>query len=332
VRGLPGIEFDRERIISSDEALHLKRVPRSMIVLGAGAVGIEFASIYSRFGSEVTVLELLPRALPLEDEDVSAEIVRAFKKRGIAIHPGTKVESVVRKDAGVVVGAQRGGKPVEHEAELLLLAVGRRPMTEGIGIEKTRARLEKGFVKVSGTMATDEPGLYAIGDIVPTPALAHVASHEGIVAAEAIAGKGPRPIHYDRIPACTYCEPEVASVGLTEAEAKRRGIDVRTGKFPFGASGKAAILGDSGGFVKLVADARYDEIVGVHIIGPRATELIAEASLGLVLETTGEEMLHAIHPHPTLSEAMGEAALALHGRAIHFFQDAARTLAATKAP
>ena len=321
VRTLPGMEFDGERIISSDHALNMKEIPKSMIVLGAGAVGMEFASIYKRFDSEVTVLELLPRALPLEDEDISAEITRAFKKKGIAIHTDTNVKKVEKTAEGVTVTAEKGGKPQTFTAEVLLVAVGRRPLSEGIGLEKTKVKVEKGFVRVSPMMATDEPGIYAIGDLVPTPALAHVASHEGHVAAEAIAGKNPRPLNYDRIPACTYCDPEVASVGLTEAAARGRGIEVRTGKFPFAAVGKAAILGESSGFIKIVADAKYDEVLGVHMIGPRATELIAEASLGLELETTGEEIIHAIHPHPTLSEAMGEAAMALHGRAIHFFQD-----------
>ena len=331
VRALPGIPFDGARVISSDEALHLKKVPKSMIVLGAGAVGVEFASVYSRFGAQVTILELLPRALPLEDEEIAAEIVRAFKKRGIAIHTGTRVERAEAAPEGIVVSGTQGGKPVSFAAELLLVAVGRRPLSEGIGLEKTRAKVERGFVQVDALMRTSEPGVYAIGDLVPTPALAHVASHEGVVAAESIAGLKPRPVNYDRIPACTYCDPEVASVGLTEAEARRRGLEVRTGKFPFGAVGKAAILGDSGGFVKIVADAKLDEILGVHIIGPRATELIAEASLGLQLETTVEETIHAIHPHPTLSEAMGEAAMAVHGRAIHFFQDAAKALAGARA-
>jgi dihydrolipoamide dehydrogenase len=331
VRPLPGLDFDGARIISSDEALHLKKVPASMIVLGAGAVGMEFASVYSRFGSQVTVLELLPRALPLEDEDVSTEIARAFKKRGIAIATDTRVEKAERKEGGITVTAAQQGKPATFAAEVVLVAVGRRPLSEGIGLEKTKVKIERGFVQVDGMMRTAEPGIYAIGDLVPTQALAHVASHEGTIAAEAIAGLRPHPINYDRVPACTYCDPEVASVGLTEAEARRRGIEVRTGRLPFGAIGKAAILGETGGFVKIVADAKLDEVLGVHIIGPRVTELIAEATLGLELETTGEAMIHAIHPHPTLSEAMGEAAMALHGRALHFFQDAARAMAAARA-
>jgi len=331
VRGLPGIEFDGRAIISSDHALQLETVPKSMIVLGAGAVGVEFASIYARFGSQVTVLELLPRALPIEDEDVSAEIVRAFKKRGITVHTETKVQKVDRKNGEVVVTAAQGDKTVTFSAEVLLVAVGRKPLSEGIGVEKTRAKVDRGYVKVDAFMRTEEPSLFAIGDLVPTPALAHVASHEGVVAVETIAGKNPHPVNYDRVPSCTYCDPEVASVGLTEAAAKARGLDVKTGRFPFAAIGKAAILGDSTGFIKIVTEKKYDEILGVHMIGPRVTELIAEATLGLEIETTDEEMIHAIHPHPTLSEAVGEAAMAVHGRAIHFFQDAAKALAAARA-
>ena len=331
VRGLPGIEFDGRTIISSDHALLLEAVPKSMIVLGAGAVGMEFASIYARFGSQVTVLELLPRALPIEDEDISAEIVRAYKKRGITVHLETKVQQVDPKGGEIVVTATQGDKTVTFSAEVLLVAVGRKPLSEGIGLEKTKAQVDRGYVKVDGFMRTAEPSLFAIGDLVPTPALAHVASHEGVVAVESIAGLPVHPVNYDRVPSCTYCDPEVASVGLTEAAAKARGIDVKTGRFPFGAIGKAAILGDTTGFIKIVTDKKYDEILGVHMIGPRVTELIAEATLGLEIETTDEEMIHAIHPHPTLSEAMGEAAMAVHGRAIHFFQDAAKALAAARA-
>jgi dihydrolipoamide dehydrogenase len=302
-----------------------------MIVLGAGAVGMEFASIYARFGSQVVVLELLPRALPIEDEDVSAEIVRAYKKRGITVHTETKVQKVDRKGAEIVVTATQADKTVTFSAEVLLVAVGRKPLSEGIGLEKTKAKVDRGYVLVDGFMRTAEPGVFAIGDLVPTPALAHVASHEGVVAAESIAGLTVHPVNYDRVPSCTYSDPEVASVGLTEAAAKARGHEVKTGRFPFAAIGKAAILGDITGFIKVVTEKKYDEILGVHMIGPRVTELIAEATLGMELETTDEAMIHAIHPHPTLSEAMGEAAMAVHGRAIHFFQDAAKALAAARA-
>jgi dihydrolipoamide dehydrogenase len=305
-------------VINSDHALGLQQVPASMIVLGAGAVGVEFASIYRSFGAEVTVVELLPRLIPLEDEALGLELAKAFKKRGIATHVGTKVQSVESGDEGVRIKAERDGKPVELEAEVLLVAVGRRPVTADCGLEGTRVVVdERGFIEVDAMMRTGEPGVYAIGDIVKSPALAHVASHEGIVAVEHAAGKQPHPVDYDRIPSCTYCDPEVASIGLSEEEARQRGHDVVTGSFPFSAVGKAKILEDTRGFVKIVAEKKYDEVLGVHIIGPHATELISEATAALNLEATAESLFHAVHAHPTLAEAMGEAALAVHDRAIH---------------
>ena len=315
---LPGVEFDGTRVISSDHALHLERVPESMIVLGAGAVGVEFASIYRSFGAEITLVELLPRLLPLEDESLGEELEKAFKKRGVKVHTGTRVEKVDAGETGVRVRATRNGDPVELQAETLLVAIGRRPATDDLGLEPTGVRVdERGFVEVDEMMRTGEPGVYAIGDILKTQALAHVASHEGIVAVEHAAGGDPHPIDYDRIPSCTYCQPEVASIGLSEAEAIRRGHDVAVGKFPFTAIGKAKILNDTRGFVKIVAEKKYDEVLGVHIIGPHATELIAEATAALNLEATAESLFHAVHAHPTLSEAMGEAALGVHGRPIH---------------
>jgi dihydrolipoamide dehydrogenase len=317
VKNLPGVTPDGRRIITSTEALALETVPRSMIILGAGAVGVEFASIYARFGSAVTLVEMLPRVLPVEDEEVSAEMQKALKRRGIDVRVGTKVETVKVGERKVEVRVQSAKGAETLEAEVVLSAVGRRPVTEDVGLESTKAVVERGFVKVDERMRTAEPWLYAIGDIVPTPMLAHLASHEGIVAAEAIAGKNPRPIRYEHVPNATYSEPEVASVGLTEAQAKERGHKVKVGRFPFPPLGKGRILNAQEGFVKLVADERYDELLGVHIVGPRATELIAEGVLGLHLETTVEEIEHAVHAHPTLSEAMGEAALALHSRGIH---------------
>jgi len=319
VRGLPGIEFDGKKIISSDEALDPKKVPASLIVLGAGAVGVEFASIYRSFGSEVTVVELLPRLVPIEDAALGAELEKAFKKRGIACHTGTRVTEVDPSGELVRVVADKDGKRLELEAETLLVAVGRRPLTEDLGLEGTGVELlDGGFIAVDEMMRTGAPGVYAIGDILKTQALAHVASHEGIVAAEHAAGKSPQPMNYDRIPSCTYCRPEVASIGLTEEAAAERGHDVAVGSFPFAAIGKAKILGETGGFVKIVSERKYGEVLGVHIIGPHATELISEATLALNLEATVETILHAVHAHPTLSEAMGEAALAVQGRAIHF--------------
>jgi dihydrolipoyl dehydrogenase len=317
IRGLPGVEFDGKRVINSDHALSLPKIPTSMIVLGAGAVGVEFASIYASFGTRVTVVELLPRLIPIEDAALGAELERAFKKRGLAVHTGTKVEKVVAGNDVVTVTAAKDGKPVELQAEVLLVAIGRRPLTENLGLEAAGVKTDRGFVEVDGMMRTSAAGIYAIGDIVKTQALAHVASHEGIVAAEHAAGGDPHPINYDRIPSCTYCDPEVASIGLTEEEAKKRGYDVKVGSFPFSAIGKAKILDDTRGFVRIVTDTKYDEVLGVHIIGPHATELISEATAALNLEATAASLFEAVHAHPTLAEAMGEAALAVHGRAIH---------------
>ncbi len=318
IRGLPGVEFDGKKVISSDDALSLKSVPKKMIVLGAGAVGVEFASIYRSFGAEVTVVELLPRLIPIEDEALGTELAKSFKKRGIESHTGTRVKNVETKGRGVTVTADKNGEAIELKADLLLVAVGRRPLTEDLGLEGTGVKLAKGgFVEVDPMMRTGEPGVFAIGDVLPTAALAHVASHEGMVCIEHIAGLDPHPVNYDRVPSCTYCRPEVASIGLSEADAKDRGFDVATGKFPFTAIGKAKILNETAGFVKIVSEKRYDEILGVHIIGPHATELIAEATAAVNLEATVESIIHAIHAHPTLSEAMGEAALQAHGRAIH---------------
>jgi dihydrolipoamide dehydrogenase len=317
IRGLPGVEFDGARIINSDDALGVSKVPKSIVILGAGAVGVEFASIYASFGSEVTIVELLPRLLPLEDEALGTELEKAFRKRKITCHTATRVERVESSDDGVVISAIKNDRPLGLRAEVLLVAVGRRPLTEDLGLEGTGVRLDRGFVEVDSMMRTGEPGVYAIGDILKTQALAHLASHEGIVAVEHAAGKNPTPIDYDRVPSCTYCDPEVASIGLSERTARERGHDVAVGTFPFSAIGKARILDATVGFVKVVAETRYDEILGVHIIGPHATELIAEATAALNLEATSESLFHAIHAHPTLAEAMGEAVLAVHGRAIH---------------
>jgi dihydrolipoamide dehydrogenase len=317
IRGLPGIDFDGERIIHSDHALKLQKVPSALVVLGAGAVGVEFASIYRSFGAEVTVVELLPRLIPLEDAALGAELEKAFRKRRIDVHTGTKVVAVERLEGKVRIEAMKGDQRIVLEPEVLLVAVGRRPLTENLGIEGTRIRLDRGFVEVDAMMRTGEPGVYAIGDVLKSPALAHVASHEGIVAVEHAAGKSPHAIDYDKIPSCTYCQPEVASVGLSEEEARKRGYDVRVGSFPFTALGKAKILDDTRGFVKIVAEKKHDEVLGIHVIGPHATELIAEGSASLYLETTAEALFRTVHAHPTLAEAVGEAALAVHGRSIH---------------
>ena len=265
----------------------------------------------------MTIVELLPNLVPIEDADLGKELTRNFKKRGIDVHVGTSVDNVEVGKTNVKITASKGGKKVELAAETLLVAIGRRPLTENLGLEGTGVEVDRGFIKVDSMMRTGEPGVYAIGDIVPTPALAHLASHEGVVAAEHAAGLDPHAINYDLVPSCTYCDPEVASIGLSEAEAKERGYDVAVGKFPFTAIGKAKILGDTRGFAKIVTDKKYDEVLGVHLIGPHATELLSEATAALNLEATAESLINAIHAHPTLSEVMGEAAMAVHGRQIH---------------
>lgn len=317
VRDLPFARFDGDRLLSSDDILNLQEVPETLVVLGAGAVGVEFASVFSRFGSKVTLVELLPHVVPLEDEEISVALAKEFKKRGIDVHVDTAVSKVIVGKKSVKLEARSKGKPVVLEAERVLLAAGRRPVTEDLGLAGTRIQVEKGFLQVDEFLRTGQEGVYAIGDIVNSPQLAHVASHEGILAVDHLAGQHVSPMNYDHVPACTYCDPEVASVGLTEAEARKRGHDVRVAKFPFTAIAKAAILGDTSGFVKIVGDKKHDELLGVHVIGPRATELIAEAGTALRLESTVEELFHVIHAHPTLSEAVGEAALGIHGRSIH---------------
>jgi dihydrolipoamide dehydrogenase len=323
-RSVPGIEIDRQQIITSDEAIHLPVVPKSIAILGSGAVGVEFASIFRRFGSEVTLIELLPRLVPNEDEAVSAELEKAFKKRGIAVRTGTKVTSAKAGADGVTLQmeAASGGKGGSLTVEKLLVAIGRGPVTEGLRAEEAGLTLERGFVKVDREFRTSVPGISAIGDVITfgTGAhaqLAHLSSAEGIALAERLAGQPFHPINYDHVPGCTYCEPEIGSVGLTEKEAIARGFDVRIGTFPFGVLGRAKMAGETEGFVKIVADKRYDEVLGVHMIGPRSTELVAEATLALRLESTVEELIRTIHAHPTMSEAVGEAAHATHGAAIH---------------
>ena len=315
---LPHVKPDGDRIINSDHALQLREVPGRLMVLGAGAVGMEFASIYSRFGSQVTVVELLDRVLPLEDPEVSAAVDKAFRRQGVTLHTATRIESVTVADGVVRAGGSNAkGDKVAVEADRLLLGVGRAAVLDDIGLETTKVKVERGRIVVDELGRTTEPGIWAIGDLIGTPWLAHVASMEGVIAVEAIAGKKPRPINPLRIPNCTYCSPEVGSIGLTEPQAKERGYQVRAGMFPFSALAKANILGEAVGFVKIVADAKYDEILGVHIVGPHATELIAEATAALAGELTAEELIGAIHAHPTLHEAIHEAAEGVHGSYIH---------------
>ncbi|HSL82714.1 MAG TPA: dihydrolipoyl dehydrogenase [Thermoanaerobaculia bacterium] len=309
-REIPPAPTDGEAILNSDHVLEMREVPESMIVLGAGAVGTEFASIFRTFGTEITLVEMLPRVLPLEDEEVSKEVARALRKRGMKLETGTKLASAERTETGVrvtVEGAD-GGEGKTLEASKLLVAVGRAPVSRELGFEEAGVEIdERGYIRVDEYCRTSVPQVYAIGDVIDTPWLAHVASHEGILAVEHMAGKTVRPIDYDLTPVVTFCEPEVAHVGLTEAEAKERGYDVAVGKFPFTALGKAVIEGKTTGFVKIVRETKYDQVLGVHIVGVHATDLIAEATLATVWEALPEELAAITHAHPTLYEALGEA-------------------------
>jgi dihydrolipoyl dehydrogenase len=328
-RSVPGIEADRKKIIFSDEAIHLPAVPKSIGIMGSGAVGVEFASIFKSYGSEVTVIELLPRLVPGEDEAVSAELERSFKKRGIKVMTGARVTSAKAGGKGVDIEVQpatgsgqgAAGKSQTLNVELLLVATGRGPVTEGLDAEKLGIKMDRGYIVVDNMFRTSVPRISAIGDVItmggPHYQLAHVSSMEGIILAERIAGRAVQPINYDHVPRCTYTEPEIGSVGLTEAQAKEQGHDVRVGSFPFRALARARMAGETDGFVKIVAEKKYDEILGVHIIGPRATELVAEAVMALRMEVTVEELIKTIHAHPTMSEAVGEASHAAHGAAIH---------------
>ncbi len=318
VREFPGLESDGKVVLNSDQILELDRIPPRLIVVGAGAVGMEFASVFAAFGSQVTIVELMPHLLPVEDEDISKEIEKAYRRRKIAYLLEHKVEKLERTATGVkATVAGKDGKTQVLEAEVLLSAIGRKPVTEGIGLETTKIKTERGFIPVDAMMRTTEPDVYAIGDIVPTQMLAHLASHEGILAVDHLAGRNPEPIRYERCPGATYCAPEVASVGLTEKAARAKGHDVKVGTFPFAAIGKARILGQTSGLVKIVSDKKYDEVLGVHMCGPRVTDLIAEACAILRLESTTEDIAKTIHPHPTLAEIMGEAAHATLGHPLH---------------
>jgi dihydrolipoamide dehydrogenase len=319
-RSLPGVELDASSILSNREILQLPAIPKSLVVVGAGAVGVEFASIYRTFGTEVTILEALGRIVPLEDEEISPELEKAFKKKGMRIETEAKVESVKKDPKGVSVAFKdKSGKTQTLSAEKVLIAVGRRPLTENCGVEKTRAKIERGFIHANAYMETAEPNLYAIGDIVAgLPQLAHAASMEGIIAVGRMAGKDVQPFNRLRCPAATYCEPQIGSVGLTEKQAREAGYEVKTGKFPFLANSKATILGSHDGFIKVVSEAKYGEILGVHAIGPLTTEIIAEAVTALGLEATLDDMAATIHAHPTVWEAMGDAFNSVRGLSINY--------------
>ena len=312
-KSLPGVSIDEKTVISSNGAVRNQTRPGSIVVIGAGAVGMEFADLYAAYGTQVTVLEALDRVLPVEDPDASTLVARLFGRRGITIKTGVKVSAVKPGGPGVIVETNEG----RIEAEQVLMAVGRGARTAGIGLESVGVQLERGFVKISPTMETSVKGIYAVGDMAGAPLLAHKAMAEGVVAAEAIAGRTPRPLDYTNVPSCTYCRPQVASIGLSEARARENGREVMVGKFPFTANGKAVALGETEGFVKVIADKKTGEILGVQIIGPEATEMIHEFAVGRTLEATVDEIMHTIHAHPTLSEAALEATLAALGQAIH---------------
>jgi dihydrolipoamide dehydrogenase len=322
-RSVPGVAIDHQRIITSDDAIHLREVPKTVAIMGSGAVGVEFASIFRRFGSDVTILELLPRLVPVDDDAVSIELAKSFRKQGITSHTGAKVTGATATADAVTIDVQLAdGTRQQIRADYLLVATGRAPVTTELNAEGAGLEMEKGYIKVDAEYRTSVPGIRAIGDVIaiggaPHPQLAHVSSAEGVIAAERIAGQASRPLNYDHVPGCTYCDPEIGSVGLTEQEARARGYDVRVGTFPFAVLGRAKIAGETDGFVKIVAEKKYDELLGVHMIGARSTELVAEATAALRLESTVEELIRTIHAHPTFAEAIGEAAHAVHGAAIH---------------
>jgi dihydrolipoamide dehydrogenase len=320
-KGIPqiGLELDKATVISSDEALFLERTPASIAIVGAGAVGCEFADIFNAFGSQVTLIEILPRILPLEDAEASDAVAKAYRKRGITMHAGAKVvKATVSKDKAVLE-LEAGGKTLTVETDKVLMAAGRAVNTETLGLAEAGVQLtDGGFVKVDpGTLETTAPGVYSIGDVAGPPMLAHKGSREGVHVAEIVAGHHPRPIDYHNVPSVTYCHPEVASVGLSEQDAKAKGLEIKVGRFPFSANGRARTAGETDGFVKIVRDAKYGEIIGAHIVGSHASELIHELVVAKTNEYTVEEVDLAIHAHPTLSEAVAEAALDSLGRVIH---------------
>ena len=317
-RMLPGLE-PGPQVLTNIEILSLSAIPKSLVIVGSGAVGSEFASIYNSFGCDCTIIEMLPRIVPLEDEEVSKELDRNFRKRGIKTFVNASVKKVDKAKDGVTVTFEADGKSQTVTGEKVLIAVGRKPRTEGIGLEKTKIKPDRGFIHINEWCQTEEPGVYAIGDIVVGyPQLAHAGSMEGMVAVAHIAGKAAKPMNRMKVPAATYTHPEIGSVGLTEAKAKEKGLKVKVGKFPFTANSRASIVGQHEGFIKIVSDAQYGEILGVHIIGPQATELIAEAVAAIELEATVEDLMYTIHAHPTLSEGMLDAVESVEGLAINF--------------
>lgn len=316
-RSIPGVEFDGNIIISSKEAMSLEKQPKSIVIMGAGAIGIEFAYFYNSIGTEVTVVEMLDQVLPIEDKDISRVVERSFKKAGIKIMTSTKVEAVKKLKNSVQVTVSKKGKNTVLSAEKALMAIGIRGNVENINLEGIGVKQDRGFISVNEWYQTNVSGVYAIGDIIGPPLLAHVASHEAVVCIEKLAGAPTHALDYNSIPGCTYCQPQVASIGLTEAKAKEAGFDIKIGKFPYSASGKARAIGASEGMVKLIFETKYGELLGAHIVGAEATELIAELGMAKALEATPIELGKTIHAHPTLSEMIMEAALAAEGEAIH---------------
>ncbi len=317
-RDLPSADHSSPRILNSDSILNLKTIPGSLSIIGGGVIGLEFASIFARFGTKVKVIEAMPRILATADPDCSKELQSQLEKQGVTFHVDAKIEKVSNKsDQAHVLFAGPDGKSVQIDSDYVLVSIGRKPLTEGIGLEHTKAKTDRGFVVVDGFMQSHEPNIYAIGDCINTPWLAHVASKEGLIAVEHIAGLKPTPINYDHTPSCVYSEPAVAWAGFTEAQAKEKGYDVKVSKFDFARSGKASILQKNRGFVKFITDKRYGEILGVHIIGPQATELLAEPAFAMQMEATIDDIADAVHAHPTLYEAIYEAALSAAGKPLH---------------
>ena len=319
-RSLPNVTIDGDRVITSREALEARSLPASIIIVGGGPIGVEFGYFYRSYGVEVTVVEFLEHLLPNEDEDISRQLERSFREAGITIRTGTRVEGVSVNGGDVTVAVATGDQREELHAERVLIGVGFAPASDRLGLEEAGVALEQGWVRVDDYCRTNVPSIWAVGDVTGRLLLAHVASHQGVTAVEKMAGRNPPPLNYDRIPRAVYCQPQVGSLGLTEAQARERGYEVVSGRFPFRANGKAMALGETEGFIKLVADQGTGEILGYHLIGPHVTELLGEASLGSVLEITQDELAYAVHPHPTLSEALKEAALAVRGEAIHFYR------------
>lgn len=318
-RMIPGIEVDRQRILTSTEAMLQQQIPSSMIVIGSGAIGVEFAYFYNSFGAKVTIVEMMPRIVPVEDEEISKELERNFKKQGMSIMTSTKVVSAKTVGAGVeVVVEKKDGSRETLTADIALNAVGVQGNIENIGLEAVGVKLERGWITIDKHMRTNVEGIYAIGDVAGPPWLAHKASAEGIAVAEIIAGHHHEGVNYNNIPGCTYCQPQVASIGLTETKAKEAGYEIKVGKFPFTASGKAAGIGKTEGFVKLIFDAKYGELLGAHMIGADVTELLAETVVARELGATGHSLIRTIHAHPTLSEAVMEAAAVAYGEAVNF--------------